>query len=72
MKIEIDDDCIDMIMEASLIESYISISKNLKSPESWHEEDVAAWKELIPALKIVGGWYVFDFENKVKKAKKSK
>jgi hypothetical protein len=72
MKIEIDDDCVDSILQASLVESYISISRDIKSPEKWHEDDIANWKELLPALKTVGEWYCFDFDGLVKKAKKSK
>ena len=70
MIIKIDDDCADAILVASLAESYASISDMMKNPESWHEDDVEAWKELLPAMELVGGWYSTDFKSEIKKAKK--
>lgn len=72
MILELDDDFTDEITAANLAESYVSISDNLKNGEGWHEDDVAAWKELLPALKLVGGWYSLDFNKEIKKAKKKK
>jgi len=72
MKIEIDDDFADELIGKSLIDSYVSISESLKQSNKWHEDDVEAWKELLPALIIVGRWYCFDFEGKVKAARKKK
>ena len=71
MKIEIDDDIVDDITRMCLANSYASIEEMLKQPDSWHEDDVASWKELLPALKIVGGWYSIDFNADIKKAKKA-
>jgi len=70
MMIEIDDDIVDDITRTCLADSYVSIAGMLKKPDSWHEDDVASWKELLPALKIVGGWYSVDFDAEIKKAKK--
>lgn len=73
MILELDDDFADDIVATSLANSYASISKNLKDPKmGWHEDDIAAWEELLPALLIVGKWYSFDFETEIKKAKKKK
>lgn len=73
MILELDDDFTDEIVVANLAESYVYISKNLKDPKScWHEDDVEAWAELLPALKLVGGWYSTDFDAEIKKAKKRK
>jgi hypothetical protein len=72
MILELDDDFTDEITAANLAASYISISDNLKNGAGWHEDDVAAWKELLPALKLVGGWYSVDFDKQIKKAKKKK
>ena len=36
------------------------------------EDDVVAWKELVPALEIVLKWYSVDFKAEIKKAKKKK
>jgi hypothetical protein len=71
MKIEIDDDFVDDITRMCLANSYASIEGMLKQPDSWHEDDVASWKELLPALKIVGGWYSVDFNADIKKARKA-
>lgn len=73
MILELDDDFTDEIVVANLAESYVSISKNLKDPNMcWHEDDVNAWIELLPALKLVGGWYSNNFDADIKKAKKRK
>jgi len=72
MKIEIDDDFADDIVAASLAKCYMSISKDIKNPKQWHEDDIANWKELLPAIKIVGQWFSVDFDAEIKKAKKNK
>ena len=73
MILEIDDDFADDIVATSLANSYASIAKNLKDPKmGWHEDDVEAWKELLPALLIVGKWYSVDFASEIKEAKKKK
>ena len=72
MKIEIDDDFADEIVRSVLAESYVSVSGMLKNPDAWHEDDVAAWKELLPAIKTVGSWFSVNFETEIKKAKKKK
>ena len=69
MNIEIDDDFTDEITVANLAQSYVAVSRMLKE-DAWHEDDVAAWKELLPALEIVGNWYSVDFKKDIKKAKK--
>jgi hypothetical protein len=70
MIIELDDDFTDEITAANLAQSYVSVSSNIKNGDHWHEDDVAAWKELLPALMIVGSWYSVDFKKEIKKAKK--
>jgi hypothetical protein len=44
----------------------------MKNGKGWHEDDIASWKKLLPALEIVGGWYSVDFKADIKKAKKNK
>jgi len=44
----------------------------MKNGNNWHEDDVASWEKLLPALEIVGGWYSVDFKADIKKAKKVK
>jgi hypothetical protein len=73
MLLHLEDDFSDEIVVANLAESYVSISKMMKDGKTgWHEDDVASWKELLPALKLVGGWYSSDFDKEIKKAKKKK
>ena len=72
MILELDDDFTDEITVANLAQSYASILDNLKNGHGWHEDDVAAWKELLPALMVVGNWYSTDFKSDIKKAKKKK
>jgi hypothetical protein len=72
MILELDDDFTDEITVVNLAQSYASISDMMKNGKGWHEDDVAAWKELLPALKLVGGWYSMDFDKEIKKARKKK
>jgi ABC-type uncharacterized transport system substrate-binding protein len=72
MILELDDDFSDEITLANLAQSYASITDMMKNGDSWHADDVAAWKELLPAIKLVGGWYSSNFEADIKKAKKLK
>jgi hypothetical protein len=70
MIVEVDDDCADQIVVASLAWAYASLSKDLKNPNKWHEDDIEHWKELLPAIKLVGEWFSVDFNAEIKKAKK--
>jgi hypothetical protein len=72
MNLELDDDFADDITRTNLAQSYVSISDILKNGKGWHEDDVARWEKLLPALEIVGGWYSVDFKAEIKKAKKVK
>lgn len=72
MILELDDDFTDEITVANLAESYVSLSAMMKSKDAWHEDDVEAWKEILPALKLIGGWYSTDFDKEIKKAKKKR
>jgi hypothetical protein len=72
MILELDDDFSDEITVTNLAQSYVGISAMMKNGDGWHEDDVAAWKELLPAIKLVGGWYSSDFDVEIKKAKKKK
>jgi hypothetical protein len=70
MILEIDDDFSDQIVVTVLADSYVSMQSMLKNGSVWHEDDVAAYEELMPALKIVGGWFSLDFNAEIKKANK--
>jgi hypothetical protein len=72
MILELDDDFTDDITVANLAQSYVSVSDMLKNGKGWHEDDVAAWKELLPAIKMVLAWYSTDADKEIKKARKKK
>ena len=73
MNLELDDDFADDITRTNLAQSYVSISNMMKNgSKGWHEDDVASWEKLLPAIEIVGGWYSVDFKADIKKAKKNK
>jgi hypothetical protein len=73
MKIEIDDDCADMVVQESLVQTYKDLSTDLKlykkGQKQIHEEDVEIYKRVVEALKVVGNWYFAygEFEKRVKK-----
>ena len=70
MILEIDDDFSDQIVVNVLADSYVSMQSMLKSKIVYHEDDVEAYQEMLPAIKIVGNWFSVDFEVELKKAKK--
>lgn len=72
MILELDDDFTDEITVANLAESYVSLTNMLKDPDSWHEDDVASWKEVLPAIMTLLNWYSTDAKAEIKKAKKKK
>jgi hypothetical protein len=72
MILELDDDFSDEVTVTNLANSYVGISDMMKNGKNWHEDDVAAWKELLPALKMVLAWYTTDADDQIKKAKKRK
>jgi hypothetical protein len=71
MILELEDDFTDEITIANLAQSYVSVSDMIKNGDDWHEDDVAAWEELLPAIMVVGNWYSSDFKKEIKKAKKN-
>jgi len=70
MILEIDDDFSDQIVVNVLADSYVSMQSMLKNNELWHEDDVESYKEMLPAIKMIGGWFSVDFDAELKKAKK--
>ena len=70
MIIEIDDDFSDQVVVNVLADAYVSMQSMLKNKSVWHEDDVAAYEEMLPAIKIVGNWFSVDFNAEIKKAKK--
>jgi hypothetical protein len=70
MILEIDDDFSDEIVTNVLADSYVSMESMLKNKQIWHEDDVESYKEMMPAILLVGGWFSTDFKSELKKAKK--
>jgi hypothetical protein len=70
MIIELDDDFSDQIVVTVLADSYVSMKQMLKSGVVCHEDDIAAYKEMLPAIETVGNWFSADFVAEIKKAKK--
>jgi hypothetical protein len=70
MIIELDDDFSDQIVVNVLADSYVSMKQMLKTGVVYHEDDVAAYNELFPAIEVIGKWFSVDFAAELKKAKK--
>ena len=70
MIIEIDDDFSDQIVVNVLADSYVSMESMLKNKQVWHEDDLASYKEMMPAIILVGSWFSTNFKAELKKAKK--
>lgn len=75
LQIVVDWDTADAIMEAHLLDTYRSLTdevKKLKSKKKlkdWEHEDLEHFERVLEGIDIIGEWYVFDF-NKKKKRKK--
>ena len=54
MMIEIDDDCIDSVMQTAIVKDYVSLTKDLEHKENFHPDDVEAFEEVTKALKVLG------------------
>lgn len=74
MIIEIDDDCVDMILQAALVDDFVNLTESIKNNDVMHEDDVAAYKETVAAIEVLSKWYFVhgDFEKKVKAQRKKK
>ena len=74
MMIEIDDDCLDSIIQSAIVKDYVSLTEDLKNKKSLHPDDAQAYQEVSDALKVLGGWYFCagDFDKAVKKERKRK
>jgi hypothetical protein len=70
MILEIDDDFSDQVVVNVLADSYVSMKSMLKNGIVYHEDDVAAYEEMLPAIKTVGNWFSTDFAAEIKKANK--
>jgi hypothetical protein len=69
MKIEIDDDTADMVVQESLVQTYKSLKKDLKNKAHLHEDDAEIYKTVVDAIEVVARWYFVNgvFDKRVKK-----
>jgi len=78
MILEIDDDMIDTIIQSALVKDYVHLTADLKvhkkNPNHLHEDDAAAYAEVVKGIEILAQWYFIngEFEKAVKLAKKKK
>ena len=78
MIIEVDDDCVDMIIQAALVKDYVYLTDDLKvnrkNPDHLHEDDAAAYSETVKGIETLAKWYFVhgEFEKAVKKLRKAK
>jgi hypothetical protein len=70
MIIEIDDDFSDQIVVNVLADSYVSMESMLKNKQVWHEDDLASYDEMMPAIILVLSWFSTNPKDELKKAKK--
>ena len=72
MKIEIDDEFVDDIVRGGLMETYLNLSEDLKSGKFLDDDDKEIYQNVVAAIEVLGTWYFYDFEGKVKEAKKAR
>lgn len=69
MKLELDDDYADKITSDCIVDEYIKLRDIIKdakkNPKKYEPEDLEYWLELLPALELVGGWFIYNFEEKM-------
>jgi hypothetical protein len=68
MKIEIDDDFVDEIVEAKLLETYRNLTRDIRD-EAWMKEDLEHFKEVVQGLELAGPWFVNQWDKKKKRKK---
>lgn len=73
MQIDVPDEFIDQLVEHELIHSYKMVShelkrlKEIKKPAAHQQEDIVDLTKYLESLKVVGSWFVWQFDKKVKK-----
>ena len=74
MIIEIDDDCLDGIIQGVIVENYVSLTKTLKTEKQLHPDDKEAYTAVVEALVVLGNWYFpcGEFDKAVKTGRKKK
>jgi hypothetical protein len=78
MILEVDEDMVDTIIQSALVKDYIHLTDDLKvykkNPNHLHEDDAAAYAEVVNGIEILARWYFShgEFEKAVKLARKKK
>jgi hypothetical protein len=73
MEIDVPDEFIDQLVEYELVHSYKMVGnelkrlKELKKPAPHQQEDIVDLTKYLESLLVVGNWFVWQFEKKVKK-----
>jgi hypothetical protein len=76
LTITVDWETADAIMEAHLLDTYHSLTDNIKVLKSkkklkdFEQEDLEHFERVLENIDAVGEWYVFDFDKKKRKKKK--
>jgi len=76
LTITVDWDTADAIMEAHLLDTYHSLTDNIKVLKSkkklkdFEQEDLEQFERVLKNIEAVGEWYVYDFDKKKRKKKK--
>lgn len=75
LTITVDWETADAIMEAHLLDTYHSLTDNIKVLKSkkklkdFEKEDLEHFERVLKNINAVGEWYVFDFDKKKRKKK---
>ena len=72
MILQLDDDFADDIVRQVLLETYVNLKNDIKNKKDAHEDDIALWKKVVPAIEVLGQWYFYDFDSDVAAFKKRK
>jgi hypothetical protein len=73
LKIVVDWETVDAIMEANLLHSIHTMKQDVKrlkatkKLKSWQKEDLEHFEKMLVSLTHVAEYYIFDFNKKVKK-----
>lgn len=72
MKIVIDDDFADRLVQCALMDTYLDLKGHLKSKKAFHPDDVKTWKKTIAAIEELGNWYFANFKKELKQYEKDR
>ena len=76
MKIELDDDTVDFILQQGLLSTYVSLGNEIDfvklnpNNEFHHPDDIENWKKVRAAIEQLGSWYFVDFKKQLREFKK--